>query len=257
MRIAWGIGCALLAATAAQAETAPICADRPTKANAVCTVPVGDWQLESAIADWLRLDSDGSRTDTLLLGSSMLKLGLSERSDLELGITPFARVSTGGDHVSGFGDLTLRYKHRLTAPNTPIQLAVIPFVKIPTAKTGIGNGKTEAGLALPISFALAGPLTATLGPEVDWLADAGGHGRHPAIVQVLNLSAQVAPQLTLVGELWANWNFDPAGTVRQASADFAAAYAVTRTVQLDAGANLGLTHDTSGIELYAGASIRF
>jgi hypothetical protein len=257
MRYALGLGCTLLAATAAHAETAPICADRPAKANATCTVPPGDWQLESGLADWLRLDSGGVRADTLVLGSSLLKLGLSDRSDLELGITPYVRVSSGGDHVSGFGDVTLRYKHRLTGEAAAVQLAVIPFVKLPTAKTGIGNGKAEAGLALPISFALAGPLTATLGPEVDWFADADGHGRHPAIVQVVNLSAQVAPRLSLAAELWANWNFDPAGTVKQASADVAAAYAITSNFQVDSGANVGLTRDTSDIEIYAGASIRF
>ena len=120
----------------------------------------------------------------------------------------------------------------------------------------LGNGKAEGGLAVPVSFAL-GPATLTLGPEVDLLADAGGHGRHAAIVQLVNLAASVAPRLTLAGELWANWNFDPDGTVRQASADFAAAYAVTRTFQADAGANFGLNRDTADVELYAGASIRF
>ena len=32
---------ALMLAAAAAAEAAPICTDRPTKANAVCTVPAG------------------------------------------------------------------------------------------------------------------------------------------------------------------------------------------------------------------------
>lgn len=36
---------------AQEPDEAPICTDRPTKASAVCTVPVGNWQLErSAIA---------------------------------------------------------------------------------------------------------------------------------------------------------------------------------------------------------------
>ena len=110
---------------------------------------------------------------------------------------------------------------------------------------------------MPISFALAGPVTMTLGPEIDLLADGDGHGRHAAIVQLVNLSAPVAPRLTVVGELWGSWNFDPAGTIRQASADVAAAYAVTSNLQLDAGANFGLTRATADIQIYAGASIRF
>ena len=43
----------------------------------------------------------------------------------------------------------------------------------------------------------AGPVTLTLGPEVDLLADADGDGRHAALVNLVNLSAPVAPRLTL------------------------------------------------------------
>lgn len=246
----------LLLILAAAAVPLPICTDRPTKANALCTVPAGAWQLETAAVDWLRLERDGGASETLLLGSSLLKLGLSERSDLQLGFTPLVRVSSGDRHESGFGDIVVRYKHRLTQSQAPVQVAVIPFVKVPTAKTGIGNRMAEGGLAVPVSFAL-GAATVTFGPEADVLADGDGHGRHLAIVQLVNVSGSVAPRLSLAGELWSNWNFDPAGTVHQASADLAAAYAVSATLQLDAGANFGLTRDTADLELYAGASIRF
>ena len=248
---------ALVAPAAAQAEEAPICTDRPTKANAVCTVPAGQWQIESSAVDWLLLEDGGSETDVLQIAPTFVKLGLTARSDLEIGVAPFVRVKFDGGHVSGFGDTLVRYKHRLTGDGAKVQVAAIPFVKLPTADRDIGNGKAEGGLAVPISFALAGPVTITLGPEIDLLADGDGHGRHAAIVQLVNLSAPVAPRLTVVGELWGSWNFDPAGTIRQASADVAAAYAVTSSLQLDAGANFGLTRPTADIQLYAGASIRF
>ncbi|MEO6582622.1 MAG: transporter [Sphingomicrobium sp.] len=247
----------MLTATAAQAQDAPICTDRPARANAVCTVPAGKWQLETAAVDWLTLKQGNSKTDTLLLGGSLAKFGLTASSDLQVAFTPLMRVSTDDSHISGFGDVTVRFKQRLTGAHSAVQVAVIPFVKLPTAKRGIGNRKIEGGLALPISFALAGPVTATLGPEADVLADGDGHGRHVAIVQLVNLSAPVAPRLTLIGELWANWNLDPDGTVRQASADVAAAYAASDTVQLDVGANLGLTRNTPDVELNAGISTRF
>jgi hypothetical protein len=256
MRLAIGLGLALLASTGARAQDAPICTDRPAKGNAVCTVPAGTWQVETSMADWLRLEQGGSESETLLLGATVVKLGLTAASDLQVGLTPFVRTSADGNHLSGFGDVTVRYKQRLTGAESAVQVAVIPFVKLPTAKRGIGNGKAEGGVALPVSFALVGPVTATLGPEIDLLADAGGNGRHPAIAQLINLSAPVAPRLALAAELWANWNFDPAGTVRQVSADIAAAYAASTSVQLDAGVNAGLTRDTPDVELYAGFSVR-
>ena len=251
----------LALAMAADAGAPPICTDRPTKANAVCTVPPGRVQLESSLAGWSLTKAGGTRTEILSVGSSVAKLGLSDRSDLQVGFTPYAHVQVTAagarDRASGFGDVIIRYKRRLTEDDARLQVAAIPFIKLPTAAKGLGTDKTEGGLAVPVSFALAGPLTMTLGPEVDLLADGDGDGRHVAVINLVNVAGPIAPGLTLVGELWSNFNFDPAGTVRQASLDSALAYAVSSDVQLDAGTNLGLTRDTPDVEVYAGVSARF
>ena len=84
----------------------------------------------------------------------------------------------------------------------------------------------------------------------------GTAGTSP-LVNLVNLSAPVAPGLTLVGELWTNLNFDPDGTTEQVSFDAALAYAASRDLQLDIGANIGLTRDTPDFEGYAGISLRF
>lgn len=254
-------GILLAAAAAVQAEQAPICTDRPTKANSVCTVPAGKVQLESNAAGWSLTRADGIRSELVTIGSSFVKLGLSDRSDLQVGFTPYARLTVkqagSRDRVSGFGDVVVRYKHRLTNDGAKAQVGVIPFVKLPTATRGLGNDTLEGGLAVPVSFALAGAVTMTLGPELDLLADSDGNGHHVAMVQLVNVGFPVADRLSLAGELWTNVNFDPAKTVKQASADAALAYAVSNIVQLDLGANLGLTRTTPDVEISAGASIRF
>ena len=63
--------------------------------------------------------------------------------------------------------------------------------------------------------------------------------------------------MTVSGELWTAVNFDPGRTMRQASADAALAYALSKDVQLDTGANFGLTSATPNAEAYVGLSIRF
>lgn len=239
------------------AEPPPICTDRPTKANATCTVPKGAFQLESTAAGWTLVEGGGARTEVWQVGPSVVKYGASDRSDLQIGFTPFVRARTeAGSSLSGVGDMTVRYKHRLTGSASKVQVAVIPFVKLPTARRGIGNGKVEGGLALPVSVAV-GAATLTFGPEADLVADAGGKGRHVALVNLVNLAGPVAPGLTLVGEFWTMTNFDPAETVTLASADAALAYAVSPDVQLDVGANLGLNRHTADAEIYAGVSLRF
>jgi hypothetical protein len=250
---------ALLAAAAAAAPDLAICADRPAKANAACTVPDGHWQVEISAIDWARARDGDVRTDVTSVGQTLVKLGVTERSDVEIGWTPMAWITSrdgGRDHWSGAGDTIVRWKQRLTASGAGIQAALLPFAKLPTADHGIGNGKVEGGVAVPLAAA-AGPVTVTLGPEVDLLADADGHGYHAGVANALNLSASPAPRLSVSAELWGNLDFDPSRTVRQASADVAAAYLAGSRVQFDAGANFGLNRATPDAEVYLGLSTLF
>ena len=255
------IGLALAATRAAAADAPPICADRPGKANPTCTVPAGMVQIETGLADWAHDDSGGVTTDALSLGSTAFKYGLSGRWNVELDISPYNSVRMRGGELSesdsGFGDLIVRSKYRLTSGDG-VQVAIDPAVKIPTAARPIGNRRWEAGIAVPIDYSIPNsPISVTLGPELDWLADGTENGHHLAMTQVIGVGWQATSRLGVSGELWGQWNWDPTGTQRQATADVAAAYLVNNDLQLDAGANFGLNSNTPDLELYTGFSVRF
>ena len=254
-------GLMLLASRAGAAEVAPICADRPGKANPTCTVPQGMIQIESGLVDWTHDEADGVSADGLVLGATAFKYGLTDRWHVELDVTPYVGVRVHGVGVdesdTSFGDLMVRTKYRLTAGDG-VQVALLPFVKIPTANSKIGNRKVEAGLAVPIDYAIPNsPISVALGPEIDWIADNDGGGHHAAMVQVVGVGLQVAPRLTLGADLWGQWNWDPGGASNQATADGSVAYLVSNSVQIDGGANFGLNRQTPDVELYAGVSKRF
>jgi len=263
----WGryLLCGALLASASGAGAAdqqPICADRPGKATSACTVPASHWQLETGIADWSLQKAGGERDTSLALGETTIKYGLSDAFDIEVDVTPWERSSSRLAGVlqgaSGFGDVNLIYKQRLTSSNAPVQVSAMPVVKVPTAKHSLGNGKWEAGLLVPIAYSIPKtPLSIALTPEIDWAADADGHGHHGAMVQVVSLGWAATGKLNLSAELWRQWNWDPSGTTREASVDGAVAYLVSNDVQLDAGANLGLNRNTPDFEIYAGVSKRF
>jgi hypothetical protein len=251
----------LFAATAAVPEDLTICADRPSKANGACTVPAGHWQLEVSGPDWSRMKDGGARTDLTSFGSTFVKVGLDDASDLEAGVSPYIRLTSHADsvhdRVSGFGDLIVRYKRNLTATGAGTQVGLIPFVKIPTANHHLGNGKVEGGIIAPVSVATSAGITLTTDPEVDLLADNDGDGYHAALTNLVNVGFNPTSRLSLSAELWNDLNFDPAGTVRQWSLDGSAAYLPSKRLQIDAGANLGLNRTTPDVELYAGASVLF
>lgn len=263
----WGrhffCGAVLVCASgAAAADQQVICADRPGKATSACTVPAKHWQIETGLADWSLQKAGGERDTSLVLGETTIKYGLSDASDIEVDVTPWQRDTSraGGFHqsASGLGDVNLIYKQRLTSSSTPLQVIAMPVMKIPTAKHSLGNGEWETGLLVPIAYSIPKtPLSIGLTPEVDWAADADGHGHHVAMEQVVSLGWAATGKLNLSAELWRQWDWDPSRTTHEASADGAIAYLLGNNVQLDAGANFGINRNTPDVELYAGYSQRF
>src|SRR5438309_2134621 len=123
---------ALAVSTAAYADDQPICADRPGKSSQACTVPPGHWQIESSLADWTLNRDSGERDTSLSIGQFDLKFGLTGRSHIDVGITPWQRdtSSAGGVHErsSGFGDVLVMFKENVSPAQSPLQVAVSPFV---------------------------------------------------------------------------------------------------------------------------------
>ncbi|PNS08103.1 transporter [Solilutibacter silvestris] len=251
-------------ARAADSDTQqiPICTDRPTKANVPCTVPKGQWQLETDVGNQIVDRQPVTRTETLYFTNPTIKYGIGTRTDLQLNWAPDIRIRTNDratderHSLSGGGDVYVRLKTRVFE-NDRVSIAAIPFVKAPTARTGIGNGMWEGGVALPVGITLPSSFTLTLGPEVDALANSGGNGRHAAVVNLANLSHPLGSRTTFYVEMWSMSNRDPSGTVKQSSADIAVTWLATPTLQLDAGANFGLNDATPHSQVYVGLSRRF
>jgi hypothetical protein len=260
-----GILIALAAASSASAAAAadePICADRPGKANPSCTVPPGMVQVETAAAGWSRDGGGDSRSEELDIGATAVKFGLGDRLHLEIDVAPFVEVRSRDGALrnrrSGFGDSGIALKYRLTSNSAPVQAALYPFAKFPTARHGLGNGRLEGGMALLVDGSFGTSAVGwNVAPQVDLIADGDGSGYHLGSTQAVSIGAPLGRRFTISGDLWGSWNFDPAGTVRQYSADAAAALLVRDDLQLDAGVNVGLNREAADIEIYSGIALRF
>ena len=259
-----GVAIIVLAwASAARAAPAdePICTDRPGKSSSTCTVPKGYWQIESSVADWSLVKSDGTRATSLAIGGTAIKYGVSDSMHVEVAGTPYVRgrerSDDGRSTASGMGDVTVKVKHRLTAAVAALSAALVPFVKLPTASKRLGNGKVEAGLVVPVSWSIGGtPWSLSSSPEIDLIADGDGGGYHVAGAGTLSLGITASDQLSLAVELWSGRDWDE-DTTRQASLGTNVAYKITSNVQIDGQADFGLTRDSADIELSGGVSMRF
>ncbi len=238
--------------------------DRPTKANVPYTVDAGHFQYETDIVNFATLATGQISINTLLTPNPTFKVGLTNNTDLEVnaptsvGVHTFNAATNVSSTTWGIGDVFIRAKVNLWGNDGgKSALALIPYVKAPTAPAGIGNGATEGGLIAPVSFSLPDDFTLVFNSEVDALKNSADNGRHANFVNLVNISRTVVKDVTMYVELWSDYNNDPGQRTTQLSFDMAVAWVVRPNLQVDFGADVGLTNSTPNIQVIAGISQRF
>ncbi len=248
------------------ADLRSFCTDRPTKSTGPCTVDAGHWQIESDLFNVTLDHSGGLDTTTWLVTNPTLKLGLTNTLDAEFNIAPYEivtvrdRATGASSRTTGVGDLFARLKWNLLGDDGgAVAVALSPFLKLPTASHGLGNGVVEGGLIAPVNINLPASWSLTIDPEVDLLENAAGDGRHGNISGLLSFSRPVSKQVTVSAELWSDVDYDPVATRTQYSGDLGVAWIPTAqpNLQLDCGVNFGLNRQTPAAQIYAGISHRF
>ena len=238
--------------------------DRPARSNGPLTVDAGRFQYETDLVAYTHSNVSGVSTRTFIALDPTLKAGLTRRVDLELQFNGYTNAQvldpgTGStlSRADGAGDLVIRSKVNLVGNDGgAVAVALIPYVKLPTAARTLGNNQVEGGVIAPLSIKLPAGFVLTLVPELDVLRNANDSGKHVNFVGVLDLGYAVTGKLTVFAEVYGAAGTD-AHTPPVYTADAAAAYLLTDNVQLDAGVNVGLNRDTPNLQLYTGISQRF
>jgi hypothetical protein len=135
-------------AAGASAQEREYCPERPGIDTPACTMAKGRVSVETAIADWTRDDQPGSRDDNILLGDTLVRVGISGTIEARVGWTPFGhdrmRDQTGIDTVNGVGDVSLGMKANLRDPDgSGLSIAVLPYVT--PAGRAIGDRRWRLG----------------------------------------------------------------------------------------------------------------
>lgn len=254
---------ALACSAAASAELRDYCPDRPGIGTPPCVMDQGHFSFELGLADWTLDRTAAERTDTLILGDALLRYGLTDSAELQIGWISFGRErdrdrSTGArTSESGIGDLTFAVRQNLRNPDgSGFSVALMPFATVPVGRQPIGAGDWGAGLRAPMSYALDDRFSLELVPEVDAAVDGDGNGRHLAYGSVQGLQAKLSKAVTVVAEYQLVRDDDPAGHQTQQLAGLSLGWQPKDDLQFDVGANAGLRH-APDVELYIGISRRF
>lgn len=236
--------------------------DRPGVTESPFTVDAGHVQVEM---DALRLINGGSGNDDrsreLHAAYTMLKLGLSRRTDVQLEMPLYsvakqrpAGTSDWEERHAGFGDVTVRVKHNFLGDDQDGSLAmsVIGYVRLPSGGT-VGDGGTEYGLVLPIDVELSDKINLEAQVEADVNYDRETASRYLRYVPSAALEYDITKRFGLITEGVAQWNTEQRRWL--ASVNVAPFMKVNANFQVDLGTHLALNRLTDR-EYFVGFTLR-
>jgi hypothetical protein len=265
MRVVGPILCLVASATSIDARE--LSTDRPDKTESPYTVDAGRVQFEIDLVS-VEHDHDtdaGADTVTDAWAAPVVncKLGLGQRTDAQLVLSPYGRVCTH-DRVAatrtvqhGFGDITARVKVNLWGNDGGrTALALMPFVDFPTSQDSLGASAMQGGLIVPLAVELPANWGMGVMTEVDWTRNAADTRTYAEFVNSITFSHDLAGDLAGYVELWSKTSREP-GTDWEGTFDLGLTYGLTEDIQLDAGCNFGVTSAPSDVNAFLGVSARF
>ena len=245
--------------SAAIADDGSFCPERPGQTTPPCVLASGQVALEMSAVAWTLNKDSASRADTYIFGDSMVRIGVGDNLEAQIGWTPigYTRARDIGSHAleasTQSGDLTIGALYALGGPSGPV--AVQGFVFVPTGASPIGAGDWGAGLRLPIAIAVE-DVQFGLTPEVDAAVNASGAGRHLALGGAAGVAYALTDRLQLGVDLAVFRDGDVIRTTR-ATTGLSVALQVNRSLQFDIGGLIGLNRSSPDCQVYIGVAHLF
>ncbi len=238
--------------------------DRPDLTESPYTVDAGWWQLEMDLSSFTHnrdtADGEDTKTTSLSYANVNLKVGLTNNIDLQTVFSTYTIERdtdyTTGTHekLSGFGDITSRLKINFWGNDGgKTAFGIMPFIKWPTNQDHLGNHSIEGGLIFPLAVSLPAGWDMGVMTEFDFVRRPVRSGYRTDWVNSITFGHDIAGNLGGYFELATVLTEGP----DIATFDCGLTYGIGKNVQVDCGANIGLTGAADDLNLFAGLSVRF
>jgi hypothetical protein len=232
--------------------------DRPHRTDTPATVPAGRVQSELGVVMYEAGAADSPTTIHFI--DVLIKLGLTERVDLQLGYSPLAMRQRGdragwlgGTEVATGQNLYLRSKIRLYGRSgSTLAVTVAPVISVPL---GIETAFESGGMLL-----LGAEVTPWLSWEVNgsvfWeqQEETNTHAFH--FVPCTALTARLFGPIKAFGEIYYERPLTGSTAAWSGTVDGGVLWLLTNDVQLDLGMYVGTTADVRPYTAFVGLSFR-
>jgi hypothetical protein len=233
--------------------------DRPDATEGPATVDAGRVQLEMDFAGFTRNRLDGVRTTEWAVVPFNLRVGLRHNLEAGLFVVPYVRQTErprGGPRLkaNGFGDVMFRMKFNFWGNDGGESAGgLILDLKVPTARRALGNGAVEGAVSLPLAFDLPEGWELGVMTKAEFRHREGGGTR-----------AVWVNTATVGHDLWSKHfggylelTSETGDGSHVATCNVGLTWKINRNLQLDAGAELGLSRPADDARFFAGMARRF
>ncbi|MGJ7903109.1 transporter [Lysobacter sp. 1R34A] len=245
-------GAPAIAQTSEPAEPAePPSFDRPGISFSTDTLPRGAFAWEQGLPDFVR-DDDGGTRSRLYSANTNLRLGLSDRVELQLATSAYNRLrerdGDGRRSRHGAGDTGLAIKVALRASHEAFSWAVLGAVTAASGDRDFSNGATQYTLGTTLGYDFDERLAGALYLNLDRSDGRDTWTWSPSLS--FALSDRVGAYLE-AGVSKAD------GESATSVAGAGVTWMATPRVQLDASFDLGLDRGSADLQAGVGASFYF
>lgn len=222
-----------------RAQMREMVTDRPDKTEAAITVDPGHFQLETDLVTQVR-DSGTTRTSYMV---NNLKAGLTDSFDLQWVFGPW----NNADGVTTAGEHTLRLKWNWIGNNGgDFAGALMPFVNLNTG---------EGGLIIPFSHNLPSDFSLGWMIQPSWVKSDATQKFYLEWITSITVGHDIWGNLAGYLELFSSSSNSP-DAQWISTFDAGLTYGICPDVQLDVGANIGLTEAADDWNPFVGLSAR-
>ncbi len=223
--------------------------DRPGIAFSTTTLPAGSVAWEQGLPDFEHV-SDGGDRATLYSANTMIRVGLSERAELQLASALYnhldARIGGTSASESGFGDTRLAVKWALPGLPHDISWAALAAISFPSGERPFRAEEPQYDLGTTLSIDLDDSASAAFYINANY--DDGD--LNWTLSPTLGFAVNDTVELFVEAGAFIN-DGDPNSYV----AGGGVTWMLTPTVQLDASANFGLNDDSPDVSGGIGFSV--
>jgi hypothetical protein len=234
-------------------EEEPLITDRPDFTESAETMAPGRVQLETGFT---RID-EGGDTATDAWGEVLVRIGLSQRVELRLGLNSYLQTTRPGEDLSGLQDSSIGVKIKLRDTiegSARPQVALLVGTTLPTGSTEYREPHAHPGTALALAWSLSPRFGLGVNLDYAYLSEEGE--------QFGELAASVAIGYALskrLGGYLEYFGFDPQSGGRPGThfLDGGFTWLLSNNAQLDARAGVGLNSAAADYFVGLGAAWRW